>query len=392
VTLRRPVRDKTTWISYLQATCFGWFIFGFGGTLQFLREDLDLSRTVVSFHSLAMSVGSVTAGLATGAIIKRTGRGLMLRYASILLAVGILFFTLGQSLPFTLIGVAFTTCAGSLIIQGTASYLAYQQKQAAPAAISELHAVASSIGLLAPVMVGIGVTVGWGWRPGIQVAAVGVIIIEIIRGKSTDVYGPKAVEDEVSDHHDVPGPFPSLFWWSWLILVFTASMEFSMLLWSPEVLSTQGGLTKGASAAALATIVGGMSVGRLIGARLTSKFDSEFLYRGSLILSLVGFLGFWLSSSGVIMLISLTITGLGMSLHFPFGFERALRASGGRADRGGGKLSIGTGFASGVAPFALGALADQIGIQGAYAIVPVCLVLAITIATLRPVKLEPVSN
>jgi MFS family permease len=339
-----------------------------------------------------MSVGSVTAGLATGAIIKRTGRGLMLRYASILLATGILFFTLGQSLPFTLIGVAFTTCAGSLIIQGTASYLAYQQKQAAPAAISELHAVASSIGLLAPVMVGIGVTVGWGWRPGIQVAAVGVIIIEIIRGKNTDVYGPKAVEDEVSDHHDVPGPFPSLFWWSWLILVFTASMEFSMLLWSPEVLSTQGGLTKGASAAALATIVGGMSVGRLIGARLTSKFDSEFLYRGSLILSLVGFLGFWLSSSGLIMLISLTITGLGMSLHFPFGFERALRASGGRADRGGGKLSIGTGFASGVAPFALGALADQIGIQGAYAIVPVCLILAIAIAIAKPVKLEPAVN
>ena len=336
-----------------------------------------------------MSVGSVTAGLATGAIIKRTGRGLMLRYASILLATGILFFTLGQSLPFTLIGVAFTTCAGSLIIQGTASYLAYQQKQAAPAAISELHAVASSIGLLAPVLVGIGVTVGWGWRPGIQVAAVGVIIIEIIRGKNTDVYGPKAVADEESDHHDVPGPFPSLFWWSWLILVFTASMEFSMLLWSPEVLSTQGGLTKGASAAALATIVGGMSVGRLIGARLTSKFDSEFLYRGALILSFFGFLGFWLSSSGLIMLISLTITGLGMSLHFPFGFERALRASGGRADRAGGKLSIGTGFASGVAPFALGALADQIGIQGAYVIVPICLLLAIAIASLRPVKLLP---
>jgi fucose permease len=389
VTLRKPVRDKSTWISYIHATCFGWFIFGFGGTLQFLREDLDLSRTVVSFHSLAMSVGSVTAGLATGAIIKRTGRGLMLRYASILLATGILFFTLGRSLPFTLIGVAFTTCAGSLIIQGTASYLAYQQKQAAPAAISELHAVASSIGLLAPVMVGIGVTVGWGWRPGIQVAAVGVILIELIRGRNTDVYGPKAVADEESDHHDLPGPFPKIFWWSWLILVFTASMEFSMLLWAPEVLSTQGGLTKGASAAALATIVGGMSVGRLIGARLTTRFDSELLYRGSLVISLVGFLSFWLSSSGLIMLISLTITGLGMSLHFPFGFERALRASGGRADRAGGKLSIGTGFASGVAPFALGALADQIGIQGAYAIVPVCLMLAIVISLLRPVNFVP---
>jgi len=35
----------------------------------------------------------------------------------------------------------------------------------------------------------------------------------------------------------------------------------------------------------------------------------------------------------------------------------------------------------------LGALADQIGIQGAYAIVPVCLVLAIAIAIAKPVKL-----
>ncbi|MEI6109053.1 MAG: MFS transporter [Actinomycetes bacterium] len=385
---RRPVRDKTTWISYLQATCFGWFIFGFGGTLQFLREDLGLSRTVVSFHSLAMSVGSVTAGLATSAIIKRVGRGLMLRYASLLLATGILFFTLGKSLPFTLIGVAFTTCAGSLIIQGTASYLAYQQKQAAPAAISELHAVASSVGLLAPVMVGIGVTVGWGWRPGIQVAAAGVIIIELIRGRNTDLYGPRAVEHEVSDHHDLPGALPRIFWWSWLALVCTASVEFSMLLWAPEVLTTQGGLTKGASAAALATIVGGMSVGRLIGARLTSRFDSEFLYRGALILSFFGFLGFWLSTSAIVMLVSLTITGLGMSLHFPFGFERALRASSGRADRGGGKLSIGTGFASGVAPFALGAMSDHIGVHNAYAIVPISLVLAIAIASLRPIKLS----
>ena len=384
---RRPVRDKTTWISYLHASCFAWFIFGFGGTLQFLREELDLSRTVVSFHSLAMALGSVTAGLATGAIIKRTGRGLMLRYASVLLATGILLFTLGQTLPFTLLGVAFTTCAGSLIIQGTGSYLAYQQKQAAPAAISELHAIASSLGLLAPVLVGIGVTVGFGWRPGIQVAAVGVLIVELVRGRTTDVYGPLAVANEESEHHDLPGKLPSIYWWSWLAVVCTASVEFSMLLWTPEVLTTQGGLTKGAGAAALATIVGGMSIGRVIGARLTSRFDSEFLYRSTLVISLIGFLGFWLSSSAPIMLASLTVTGLGMSLHFPFGFERSLRASAGRPDKGGGRLSIGSGLASGLAPFALGAMADRIGIHNAYAIVPISLVFAIAIAAIRPVKL-----
>lgn len=383
---RRPVRDKTTWISYLQATCFAWFIFGFGGALQFLREDLDLSRTLVSFHSLAMAFGSVTAGIATSSIIKRTGRGRMLRYSSILLATGILFFTLGKSLPFTLIGVALTACAGSLIIQGTASYLSYQQKQAAPAAISELHAIASSIGLLAPVLVGIGVTVGFGWRPGIQVSAVCVLLIELARGKNTDSYGPKSQADVESDHHDLTGELPSIFWWSWLAVVCTASVEFSMLLWSPEVLTSQGGLTKGASAAALATIVGGMSVGRLIGARLTSQFDSESLYRASLIISFFGFMSFWLSTSATIMLVSLSVTGLGMSLHFPFGFERALRASGGRPDRGGGRLSIGSGLASGIAPFAVGAMADQIGIHNAYAIVPVSMMLAILIAWFRPIK------
>jgi fucose permease len=136
------------------------------------------------------------------------------------------------------------------------------------------------------------------------------LLIELIRGKNTDIYGPRAIADEVSDHHDLPGALPSIFWWSWLALVCTASMEFSMLLWAPEVLTTQGGLTKGASAAALATIVGGMSVGRLIGARLTAKFDSEFLYRCALVLALLGFMGFWLSTSALVMLTSLTITAV----------------------------------------------------------------------------------
>jgi nitrate/nitrite transporter NarK len=51
-------------------------------------------------------------------------------------------------------------------------------------------------------------------------------------------------------------------------------------------------------------------------------------------------------------------------------------ASGGRPDRAAGMLSIAAGLASGVAPFALGAMADRIGTHTAFLLVPALLAVA----------------
>lgn len=376
------VRDKPTLISYAQASCFGWLIFGSGPAISFLRDDLQLSRAMASVHSLGMSIGGIVAGLSAQKLIHQFGRGKLLRWASLVLAVGILMFSLGQVVPLTLLGFTLCFLGGVTIVQSTAAFLSHHQGRFASASISELHGVAAGFGLLSPVVIGLCVTYGFGWRIGMAFGVVATLAVELIRGRDTSSYGLPFSTDEDSTGHDVPGPLPKAFWWACVAMICTSGVEYAVLLWSSDYLRTNGGLAKGASAIALGCVVGAMAVGRLAGSVLTRRFPSERLYLGSLLLALCGFLGFWASSAPVIMIIFLTITGFGLSLHFPFGIERSIKVSLGRADRATTRIAIATAVSSGVAPFSIGVLADTYGVSKAFLVVPAALFLAVLV-TLR---------
>jgi MFS family permease len=395
VSARIPNRDRPTWISYLQAAFFGWGIYGLGPAIAFLREDLHLSRTVASAHSLTAAAGSVCAGLLSKRLIAALGRGQVLRYASFAMAIGLTAFSLGKTIAITLPGAALFGLAVATFVQGTAAFLDKHQGVAAPGAISELHAMAAGVGMLSPVLIGIGVSSQFGWRPAFLIGVVGILLLEVLRGSNVGIYGKKSAQlstaesvGKLSEHHDAPGPLPKAFWYALVVMLCTSSTESPMLLWSSELLRSQGHLAKGLAAAAIGCVVGGMFVGRLLGARLTIRFDSENVYFSSLLLSLIGFLMFWLSSIPTVMVIGLTLTGLGMSVHFPLGIARAIRASKGHSDRAAAIVSVGTGVAGGLAPFILGTLADGVGTHLAYAIVPFVLVTGIVITRANRVPLH----
>ena len=101
---------------------------------------------------------------------------------------------------------------------------------------------------------------------------------------------------------------------------------------------------------------------------------------GSLLLALVGFLGFWATTNPVLMITFLTVTGFGLSLHFPFGIERSIKVSAGRADKATTRIAIATAISSGIAPFSIGLLADHIGVGQAFLVVPASLLVAFTVA------------
>ena len=86
----------------------------------------------------------------------------------------------------------------------------------------------------------------------------------------------------------------------------------------------------------------------------------------------------------------LFVTGLGISLQFPLAITRAIGFSDGRADQATAYASLGTGFAIGMAPFGLGALADHVGSHTAILTVPVFAILAaVGVATTRRAALPP---
>jgi fucose permease len=129
-------------------------------------------------------------------------------------------------------------------------------------------------------------------------------------------------------------------------------------------------MSAGAAAAAVSAILVGMFVGRLAGGRVALRVPAMRLLLIAFTVSFAGFALFWLSTVGWLAVVGLVITGLGNSVHYPLAISLALAAAGGQADRAAGFSSYSIAFGFGVAPFALGWLADQVGPHEAFLILP----------------------
>jgi fucose permease len=164
----------------------------------------------------------------------------------------------------------------------------------------------------------------------------------------------------------------------------TTAIEFSMTIWSSDVLHNHVGLSTGTAATGVTAIVAGMTIGRLLSSRLALRYAADSLLLGAFAVTLVGFALFWIATTPALAFAGLLATGLGISLHFPLAMTRTIGFSDGRADIATSYASLGTGFAIGVAPFGLGALADQVGSHTAMLVVPgFVLVAALGVATTR---------
>jgi fucose permease len=141
-----------------------------------------------------------------------------------------------------------------------------------------------------------------------------------------------------------------------------------LLQWGPDLLRERGGLEAGSASATIAAIVVGMIIGRLVGSRLVERVSSELVFGGSIIFAAAAFVYTWLVTGAVPLIFGLVLIGVGIGMHFPLGIGRAMRASAGQPDRAAGWTSAGIGIMSGVAPFALAALADSWGVHKAFAV------------------------
>ena len=379
-------RDNLTKITYAQIAAMSWFIFGIGPSLALLREDLGITRTEIAYHNVVMSFGSILAGITSTYLIKKFGRGKILRASAIGISIGLLTFVNGQNINHTLIGAFISGTAGILIIQCNSAFLNHHHGKAAPSVISEVNALGALVGFLAPIVLGIGIATGFGWRIGFAWVVFAFIGIELWRGKSVSKFGVAKRLSEITGH-DLAGKLPSGFWPAWLALALTTAIEASILTWGSELLRVQSGFNTATATAAVGTIVLGIGIGRFLGAKLMKKHDVENLYRQSLFLALASFIVFWQGQSGLIQLSALAVLGLTMSVHFPLGITRLMRSSHGRPDRAMAMSSIGSGAAAGFIPFLVGFSADASNIVLAFLIPGLALAGALVLAVLSPVPI-----
>ncbi|MFE9203652.1 MFS transporter [Micromonospora sp. NPDC007230] len=399
-------RDKTTWLTYAQLGLWGFFLYGFGPVVPLLRDEQGTSAAVAGLHSTGIAVGAILGGALFAPAARRLGRGRATWLGLAGVAAGVTALGLLRPLPATLAAVAVIATFGMMVISGVSVLLTAHHGPAAPAALTEANAVGAGMGILAPLVIGATVNAGLGWRPVLAVE-VGLIALVALAALTFRVRLPKngpaaaaaadpvgvtapAAADPVvpSSAADpalvAPAPaapdgragdraahrLPRAYWIAWVLMSVTGSIEVCLSLWTADVLRTHAGLGAGGASAAVAAIVCGMFVGRVVGGRFALRWPPVPLLLAALAVSLVGFLVFWSAPVGWLAVTGLVVLGLGNALHYPLALSIALAAAGPGADKAAGWSSYSMGVGFGIAPVALGWVADGIGPHLAFLLLP----------------------
>jgi fucose permease len=158
----------------------------------------------------------------------------------------------------------------------------------------------------------------------------------------------------------------------------SVSVEWCTIFWGADFLDNSVGLSRVTASTLMSVFFLAMVIGRFTGSRLTHTRTLTTLLPAAVALAMLGFFPFWLAPLAALNVAGLFIAGLGIANLYPFTLSTAsgvVKPS--QADQASGRLILASGSAILITPQALGTLADQVGIKGAYGVAGVFLVLAL---------------
>ncbi|MGC5029917.1 MFS transporter [Micromonospora sp. DT229] len=375
--------DRITWLAYAQLGLWGFFLYGFGPVVPLLRDEQGTSAAVAGLHSTALAAGALAGGALFAPVARRFGRSPTIWLGLAGVAAGVSGLALLRPLPATLAIVVVIATGGMLVVSGVNVLLTTRHGPAAPAALAEANAACAGMGILAPLVIGYTVNAGWGWRPGLSVV-VALIALVAVTTRTSRVRAPQIAVVEAR-RMPVPPPagtrrLPRAYWIAWGLMAVTGSIEVCLSLWTADVLRVHAAMAPGAASAAVAAIVAGMFVGRIFGGRVALRFRPIPLLLAALGVSLVGFGLFWVASVGWLAVVGLVVLGLGNALHYPLAISLALAVAGDATDQAAGWSAYSMGVGFGIAPVALGWVADGVGTHLAFLLLPGFIALAALLA------------
>lgn len=376
-------RDKTFWAIALQVTILNFFLGGFGPAQPLLRADQGTSLTIAGLHGTALGVAGIIAGLSNSRLVHRFGRERTSWIGMWLFCIGVLVFVSFKSVAFTLPATFLGGIGTSMVINNMVTRLSHHFKQATPLALPQSNGINSVGFVLGTLTVGTLAGTAISWRFGLLLTIPATLILYLFsRDKNRDPH-----DREISVRQS--GKLSRTYWIACFGFFICICTEFATTFWAAALLRDRVGGTASTATLAIVTLGCGMAVGRWYGAIILKKLKLDQQLIAIIILQFFGFGVFWFSHSIAISLVTLFITGLGISMQFALSSLRLIGFSDKRPDLAIGISSLAAGSGIALAPFILGVLGDSFGISRAYLMVPVLILIALAIVILIPSKVSP---
>lgn len=379
ITDAHTTRDRATRYAYLAMFAYVWGLYGMGPALLIIRHETGMSRTVASLHSTATAIGFLIIGTFGPRITARLGRIRTVRLGTAGIGIGIALVAFGGTAMISIPGAMCIGLGGSMALNGLNAFLAMHHGSRGAAIIGEGAGVSMLAGLLSPLAIGAFIDWGIDWRFAMALAVVALVVADRTRGD--DRVFDVGYRTPSTEH----GALPASYWWAWTAAALCIGVEFSFVMWAGDVLRSQSDASTSLAAASLTAVAAGMATGRFLIGPMLRRMRLETLFRASLTLPLVAWFPMWFGSSSVLILLAMVTIGVGLGFHYPLSLSRMVAASGGHADLANARSSLASGIAIAIAPLALGALADALGLHAAFVAVPTMLAAALLIAVTRPV-------
>jgi MFS family permease len=365
------VRDRFTWLTYLMLAYYAYLQSIPGPIMPFLRSELHLSYTVRGLHFSALAVGILLSSLVADRIPRQYGFWI----GGAGSAVGAVILGIGRHPAITISGTLILGFVGTFLLTAIQSSLADLHGPNRATALTEANIGASITASLAPLLVGGFQRIGLGWRMALfGMASMWVLMFVIYRHEPIPAYDKPETPDIKTKGQ---GGLSPVFWVYWAALVTAASVEWCIIFWGPDFLDTAKGLSKADASLCMSLFFVAMVIGRAVGSRITRRSEVSHLLVRVLGLATCGFLVFWLSPVLPLTIVGLFIAGLGVANLYPFFLSTVVTVAADRSAVASARISLGVGLALLIMPQALGSVADQIGLQKAYSIAGVLLLLAI---------------
>ncbi|HEX2738951.1 MAG TPA: MFS transporter [Rubrobacter sp.] len=369
-------RDPATWMSYGLVGYFAFMETVLGPIMPFLRKEMDLGYTTASLHFSAFALGAVMLGFFGDRVVGSWGRRAALWGGAAGMAAGALLLVSSPSVFGTVPAAFAMGICGAQVLVTTQALLSDTHGEWSAVALTESNVTASACAIAAPLLVGASAALGLGWRAALVLPAVALALLAA--GFFSRPLDPPR---NATDGAPAGGrTLPPRYWAFWTLVALGVASEWCVAYWGADFLADGTGLSRPAAATSLTAFFVAMLTGRIVSSRLTRTLPPTVLLIATLCAALVGFPLFWLSPGITLTLVGLFITGLGIGSVYPLGVSAAIATAPDNADAAAARLAVGGGGAILVAPFVLGALADRIGIAGAFGIVVPMLLAAVSLA------------
>jgi len=388
-------RDSLTYSTFASLAMWAWVLYGFGSMLPLLRAEEGASRTLMGMHSFALSLGAIVAGLTFVPLVARLQRRGAALLGMSMIVVGTVALCLVVSPVVTLPAALVGGIGGSMVINATTAAVTQHHGPSGGAILSESNAVAALVGLVAPLAVGLSASLGWTWRPALLVVLpltglAAWMLRRIPRGwpevdgtpaglaPATSPRAAAQLDGALPDHLEPDQVesggrrerLPLGFWLLLCSIMATAGIEFCCTSWAADLLRQRTSLSASSSSASVSIFVGGLFVGRAMAGRFARRQRSEPILMGALAVLICGWALLWLSHAPLPALAGLGLIGIGVSVQYPLTAGLAYATAPHAGDRVSGALSLFVGASAGLAPFAIGAVADATSTHTAFVLVP----------------------